>query len=101
MKNSLVLLQFANNSIEHVTLKLTRDITSSIEKGEYMLGVFIDLSKVFETVDHRILIKNLEYCETDDIALEWFKGCLINRKQYITSKDLCQNCLYIICGVPD
>ena len=34
-----------NNSTEHAILQLTRDITSSFEKGEYTLGVFIDLSK--------------------------------------------------------
>ena len=50
-----------NNSTEHAILQLTRDITSSFEKGEYTLGVFIDLSKAFDTVDQQILIKNLQY----------------------------------------
>ena len=45
-----------NNSTEHAILQLTRDITSSFEKGEYTLGVFIDLSKAFDTIDHQILI---------------------------------------------
>ena len=45
-----------SNSTEHVILQLTRDITSSFEKEEYILGVFIDLSKAFDTVDHHILI---------------------------------------------
>ena len=45
-----------NNSTEHVILQLTRDITSSFEKGKYTLGAFRDLSKAFDTVDHQILI---------------------------------------------
>ena len=48
-----------NNSTEHAILQLTRDITDSFEKGENTLGVFIDLFKVFDTVDHQILIKTL------------------------------------------
>ena len=43
-----------NNSTEHAILQLTRDITGSFEKGEYTLGIFIDLSKAFDTVDHQI-----------------------------------------------
>ena len=51
-----------NNSPEYAIFQLTRDITDSFEKGEYTLGVFIDLSKVFGTIDHHILIKKLQYC---------------------------------------
>ena len=50
-----------DNSTEHAILQLTRDITGSFEKGEYTLGVFINLSKAFNTVDHQILIKKLQY----------------------------------------
>ena len=68
-----------NNSTEHAILQLTRDITDSFEKGEYKLGVFIDLSKAFDTVDHQILIKKLQYYGIDGTALEWFKSYLSNK----------------------
>ena len=38
-----------NNSTEHGILQLTRDITCSFEKRKYSIGVFIDLSKAFDT----------------------------------------------------
>ena len=88
-----------NNSTEHAILQLTQDITSSFEKGQYTLGVFIDLSKAFDTVDHQILNKKLQYYGIDGTALEWFKSYLINRKQYISSKDISESCVDIICGV--
>ena len=77
-----------------------RDITSSFEKGEYTLGVLIDLSQAFDTVDHQILIKKLQCYGIDGTALEWFKSYLSNRKQYIFSQDISKSCLDIICGVP-
>ena len=45
-----------NNSNEHPILQLTQDITSSFKKGEYG-GVFIGLSKAFDTVYHQVLIR--------------------------------------------
>ena len=68
------------------------------EKGEYTLEVFIDLSKAFNTVDHQILIKKLQYYGIDGTALEWFKSYLSNRKQYIFSQDISKTCLDNICG---
>ena len=89
-----------NNSIEHAILQLTRDITSSFEKGEYTLGVFIDLSKTFDIVDHQVLIKKLQYYVIDGTALEWFKSSFSDRNQFISSQDISESCLDIICGVP-
>ena len=44
-----------NNSTEHAILQLIRDITSSFKKGGCIIGVFIDLSKAFDTVDHQVV----------------------------------------------
>ena len=56
-----------NNSNEHT--RLTRDITSTFEKGRYTFGIFIDLFKASDIVDHQILIKSLQYYGTDGIVL--------------------------------
>ena len=58
------------NSTEHAILQLTQGNTGFFEKGEYTLRVFIDLSKAFNTADHQILIKKLEYYGIDGTVLE-------------------------------
>ena len=50
-----------NYSTKHAILQLVNDIFNSLERGEYTLGIFIDLSKTLDTVDHEILISKLEY----------------------------------------
>ena len=96
MKNSLVFKEITQLNMPYFNL---HDITSSLGNVEYTLGVFIDLSKAFNTVDHQILIKKLQYYGIDGTALEWFKSYLSNRKQHISSQDISKSCLDIICGV--
>ena len=44
----------------------------------------MDFSKAFDTVDHVILIKNLDHYGVKRIKLLWFKKYLKSRKQFIT-----------------
>ena len=46
-------------SMEHAIIQLIDQINNNFENNEFTIGVFIDLSKAFNTVDHRILLKKL------------------------------------------
>ena len=48
-------------------------VSKAIDKKEYSVGVFIDLSKAFDTLSHDILLKKLELYGIRGISLEWFK----------------------------
>ena len=72
-----------NNSTEHVILQFTRDIAQNFGNGKFTLGVFIELSKAFDTVDHQILLNKLKHYEVDEKTLAWLQIYLSQRKQYI------------------
>ena len=87
-------------STEHAILQLTKEIYESFDKKKFTLGVFVDLSKTFDTVNHEILISKLSYYGIKSTYINWFKSYLTNRKQYITCKDLNSKTQCITCGVP-
>ena len=73
-----------NNSTHHAILNLTDDILTSFEKGQFTLGVFIDLSKAFDTVNHSILWHKLELYVIKGKCLNWFKSYLKHRQQFVS-----------------
>ena len=48
------------HSTEHAIAQLVDQISESFENDNYTVGIFTDLSKAFDTVDHTILLKKLE-----------------------------------------
>ena len=64
---------------EHAILQLANQITKSFENNLYILGVFIDLSKAFDTANHSIILKTLETYGIRGRNLEWFQSYLKNR----------------------
>ena len=71
----------------------------SFEKGQFTLGVFTDLSRVFDTVNHSILLHKIELNGMKD--LNWFKRYLKHRQQFVSLGKYENNiCRRITCGVP-
>ena len=76
------------------------DLIASLEKGEIVIGVFLDCSKAFDTVNHEILLNKLEHCGMRGNALCWFQSHLTDRKQYVTYNGATSTTKTIRCGVP-
>ncbi len=62
---------------------MVNNIRHSVEEGKYILGLYIALTKAFDTVDHIIPIDNLYHYGIRGLHLNWFKSYISDRKQYI------------------
>ena len=81
-------------------ISITETIKKTMEEGKYGCGVFIDLRKAFDTVNHEVLLKKLEHYGIRDAALLWFKSYLTDRKQYVHLNGVDSELRNITCGVP-
>ena len=73
----------------------TDKLIGSLENGEFVVGVYLDFSKAFDTVDHEILLCKLSHYGIRGNCLNWFQRYLSNRKQFVSSP-----VNRITCGVP-
>ena len=89
-----------NHSAEHAVLLLIDQVNSSSERNHFTLGIFIDLSKTFDTVDHKILISKLKNYGVRGKDLNWFESYFNNRKQFITYNNKYTSFETITCGIP-
>ena len=81
-------------------LALVDKISEALNNGDYVIGVFLDFSKAFDTVNHDILLKKLEKYGIQGAALDWFTNYLSNRLQYVTYNGAKSKREIIKCGVP-
>jgi hypothetical protein len=81
-------------------LDLVDKLTNSIENNEYTIGIFIDLAKAFDTVNHKILLDKLYHYGIRGIPHSWFKSYLANRYQYVQLDNTHSIHHSVICGVP-
>ena len=90
----------ANHSTIHAILLIVDKIQTAIENGKYSCGLFLDLSKAFDTVDHNILIHKLQNFGIRGPAIDWFKSYLSDRMQYVSIGGVKSDKTSIKCGVP-
>ena len=81
-------------------LNLVDKISCALDDKNYSIGVFMDLSKAFDTVDHVILLDKLRLYGVRGTAYDWIKSYLSNRQQFVQIGDVMSDCLPVNCGVP-
>ena len=90
----------AHMSTVHAALELTESISNSIDSKQHCAGVFIDLKKAFDTVNHKLLVEKLSFYGVRGVANAWLENYLMNRKQYVVVDNQASSMQFIKCGVP-
>ena len=88
------------HSTEHALIEIVDQIRLSIDNNQLTCGIFIDLSKAFDTVNHDILLSKLEHYGIRGNALDLFKSYLNGRKQFTVLEGNKSKTSSIDCGVP-
>ena len=90
----------SGSSTTHSLISIIETVKKTLDEKKYGCGIFIDLKKAFDTVNHEILLQKLKHYGIRDVAFSWFKSYLTNRKQFVHLNDIDSEIKNITCGVP-
>ena len=71
-------------SVNHTLTSLTELVRKALDEGKFACGVFIDLQKAFDSVDHNILLSKFYHYGVKGTPHHWFKSYQTGRQQYTT-----------------
>ena len=87
--NQLYISQYGfrkQHSCEHAVGELVARITKGMENGKFTVGIFLDLSKAFDTLEHEVIYAKLEKYGIRGICLQWFQSYLSDRSLVVSCK---------------
>ena len=82
----------------HAILDILNKVQNNIDKRLYSCGIFIDLKKAFDTVDHPILLHKLHHYGIRGIINDWFSSYLSVRVQSTQIGPIVSSKERIVCG---
>lgn len=88
------------HSTESALILMIDSWLKAINEGKIIGCVLIDFRKAFDLVDHKILLKKLEYYKCSDTSLSWFQSYLSNRTQRVSINNNLSDPARVTCGVP-
>ena len=88
------------HSTEYAALELVDRVMCEMDKNYTPINVYLDLSKAFDTLDHKILLDKLQYYGINGVAHRLLESYLSNRKQYVEINETKSESLTLTTGVP-
>ena len=89
-----------SHSTNHAIISLVEKVNNAMDYGKISIGVFLDLRKAFDTVDHCILLEKLYKYGIRETSWNGFKSYLENRKQCVCYSDTLSAIMPITHGIP-
>ena len=88
------------HSTNHAIINLTETTLEAIDNKLRVGGVFLDIAKAFDCVNHDYLLRKLEYYGFRGATLMWFESYLKDRMQFVNIKGHRSSSYKTNCGVP-
>ena len=88
------------HSTDLALLDIYDKISSALSNRLHTIGIFLDLSKAFDTIDHNILLTKLHHYGIRGTPLALLTDYLHNRKQFTSFNSHSSGLLPVPCGVP-
>ena len=88
------------HSTSHALINFVNKVANAVDCQKYLAGIFLDLSKAFDTLDRAIVLSKLEACNITGTAHQWITDYFRNTIQYVQIDESKSDALRQICGVP-
>ena len=88
------------HSCQTALTKIVDNWLNAINNSETVGTVFLDLTKAFDLVNHKLLIQKLAAYKFSSSTQSWFQSCLTNRSQQVNISGKLSDPQHIAAGVP-
>ena len=81
-------------------IELTEEIAKAIDGKKFAIGVYLDIKKAYDTLNHSALIYKLDKYGMRGLVSNWLESYLANRQQFVSMENQKSKCSNITCGLP-
>ena len=87
-------------SASDAMLRFTNEVVNALNDKKYLAAVYLDLSKAFDTVNHKILLQKMEHLGIRGLALDWYRSYLKDRTVQVEVDKILSKKMVVNISVP-